>query len=203
MNIFNKTTQVVTMLCLCLATCSSCSYEEPDGPHVILPFDVIVRFESAIGTNIADSLSVIDITKPETWNAKKEDIQVRVYRGSDHKSLEAFEKRWGYTKDPTTTSFPAGTYLTVLATDMQIFEGGLWGEETYTFEFKSRKLFGNDDVHTVKWFIHGMGRVVYKVYKCEIDGEDMPLSKSKLLTEAKCNQIHAEVTIKLKGTPQP
>ena len=187
MNIFNKTTQVVTMLCLCLATCSSCSYEAPIGPHVIVPFD----------------LSVIDITKPDTWNAKKENIQVRVYRGSDHKPLEVFEKRWGYTKDPTTTSFPPGTYLTVLATDMQIFEGGLWGEQTYTFEFKSRKLFGNDDVHTVKWFIHGMGRVVYKVYKCEIDGEDMPLSKSKLLTEAKCNQIYAEVTIKLKDTPQP
>ena len=170
MNIFNKTTQAAAVLCLCLATCYSCSYEEPIGPHVIVPFDVTVRFESAIGTNIADSLSVIDITKPETWNAKKEDIQVRVYRGSDHKSLEVFEKRWGYTKDPTTTSFPAGTYLTVLATDMQIFEGGLWGEQTYTFEFKSRKLFGNDDVHTVKWFIHGMGRVVYKVYKCEIDG---------------------------------
>ena len=203
MNIFNKTTQVVAVLCLCLATCYSCSYEEPDGPHVIVPFHVIVRFESAIGTNIADSLSIIDITKPETWNAKKEDIQVRVYRGSDHKLLEIDRERWTYTKASTVTSFPKGTCLTVLATDMQIFEGGLWGEQTYTFEFKSRKLFGNDDVHTVQWFIHGMGRVVYKVYKCEIDGEDMPLSKSKLLTEAKYNQIYAEVTIKLKGTPQP
>lgn len=198
---FNKTICLLGMFGLHLFIASSCSYEAPIGPHVIVPFDVTVRFESAIGTNIADSLSIIDITKPDTWNAKKEDIQVRVYRGSDHKSLEVFGERWGYIKDPSTTSFPAGTYLTVLATDMQIFEGGLWGEETYTFEFKSRKLFGNDDVHTVKWFIHGMGRVVYKVYKCEIDGEDMPLSKSKLLTEAKCNQIYAEVTIKLKGTP--
>ena len=116
MKTYIKTIWTKAMLCICTCTLLSCS--DKDGPHVVDPFRVSIRFESPIGTNIADSLNIIDNTKPETWNAKKEDIQVRVYRGSDLKPLEINRTRWAYIKENTIPNFLGGTTLNVSATDL-------------------------------------------------------------------------------------
>ena len=194
----NMIWQQAALLCICL--CGVCSCSDVDGPYYIDPFIVDVRFESASGTNLADSLNIIDKTKPETWDAKKEDIEVQVYRGSDHKPLDISTNRWGYINGNTVHNFPAGTILSVFATDMRIWDEDFRGSETYIFEFRSKKLFGNDEPHTIKWFVCCRGRANYNVYKCEVDNEDMPLSKSKMLMGAECTVIHAEVTTKLKST---
>ena len=198
MKTYIKTIWTKALLCICICTLLSCSAE--DGPHVVDPFRVSIRFESAIGTNIADSLNIIDNTKPETWNAKKEDIQVRVYRGSDLKPLEINRTRWAYIKENTIPNFLGGTTLNVSATDMRIWKEDFWGRETYIFEFRSKKLFGNDEPHTIKWFVTCKGSMQYNVYKCEIDNEDMPLSKSHLLMIAGCADLYAEVTLRIKPT---
>ena len=67
-------------------------------------------------------------------------------------------------------------------------------------EFRSKKLFGNDEPHTIKWFVTCKGSMQYNVYKCEIDNEDMPLSKSHRLMIAGCADLYAEVTLRIKPT---
>lgn len=90
--------------------------------------------------------------------------------------------------------------MNVSATDLRIWKEDFWGRETYIFEFRSKKLFGNDEPHTIKWFVTCKGSMQYNVYKCEIDNEDMPLSKSHLLMIAGCADLYAEVTLRIKPT---
>ena len=80
MKTYIKTIWTKAMLCICICTLLSCSDE--DGPHVVDPFRVSIRFESPIGTNIADSLNIIDNTKPETWNAKRKTSKCMFIEGA-------------------------------------------------------------------------------------------------------------------------
>lgn len=151
-------------------------------------FMVYVKFVSPVGTNVVDSLGFLKNTeREEPFNpATDENIRVTCVRDSDGKPLNFWEPYWTH-------------YFLVeedWAHDNELKDGTLmrlfWSDDliecpenapsesydqSYTVSFRSKKIFGDDNEHFIKWYVHVTGNR-YVSYKCEIDGEEYAYKES-------------------------
>ena len=146
-------------------------------------YQVLVRFESASGTNLVDSLNLtnrgllFEIVDPE----ENDLVQVSCDRQTDGKQMELYRFGWFHPiqEGLMTELVEAGTVLDFA-----------WGEfydddlgrrpdydEVYTVHIKSPAIFGTDEEHTIKWYSHIIGRC-YDCYRCEIDGEEYAFTET-------------------------
>lgn len=171
---------------------SSCN-DEGKGDEVFFhQFNTSVKFESSVGTNVVDSLNLVQLgnTLEDSgmlYDLKNGDIiRARCIRESDGAEIE-FSRRNAYYNsawiNPLPYAFGEGRYDaskdgTLLAfgwTDPHIFSPEKAPkkeyDQAYTIYFKSPKIFGDDKERTIKWYTH-VHRNISNVYKCEVNGVD-------------------------------
>lgn len=168
-----------------LPTIAACDKDNngSDAMHVDV-FDVLVRFESPIGTNILDSLNV-QPTEVATYN-KLDDLYVNWKNKNDNFSSSSwYEPRlyWrhfpdsAYSHNPNFSYKGMGTILEMGLIDRNVSDSDYpKADEVYSITLKSKKIFGNDSPHTIKYYVHiNGGGCGYDAKKCEVDGKDYPI----------------------------
>ena len=161
----------------------SCSddKEEPTGDAINFnSYQVLIRFESESGSNLVDFLNLTNHEESFQTIASDDNdlVQVSCVRQTDGKQMELFRYGWFHPLDTGLEKeyLEAGTVLDIA-----------WGEfydddlgkrpdydEVYTVSVSSPKIFGSDEVHTIKWYSH------IDCYKCEVDGEDYAFTETRL-----------------------
>ena len=182
MNKFLRET-ITTLVILCVVFLFSSCSKDNDGPIIISPFKMFVRFQSASGTNILDSIGIMGDESLECRKVTEADgINLNWYKQSDNKELEPFQvnwikanQSWNDPDNPQLDYSKMGTLLEFNVTDYSIWNGTCPNEESYLVTFKSEKIFGDKKIHTVKWDLHFYGNKRYEVYKCAIDDEQISL----------------------------
>ena len=182
MNKFLRET-ITTLVILCVVFLFSSCSKDNDGPIIISPFKMFVRFQSASGTNILDSIGIMGDESLECRKVTEADgINLNWYKQSDNKELEPFQANWIRTNqswndpdNPQLDYSKMGTLLEFNVVDYSIWNGTCPNEESYLVTFKSKKIFGDEKIHTVKWDLHFYGNKQYEVYKCTVDDELIPL----------------------------
>ena len=173
---------VVLVLFPLLPSCDDNVYNEDSLP--VVSFTVCLRFVSDIGTNILDSLNV---KKQECFvlgSSPLEDLTFEWQNKNNDLKPNWAKPDFCICEYPfTNTEYMAarnGTVIQALLTDISITDEGpgknkVRGEE-YTIYISSKKIFGNDTKHTIKYYVHITRRAKYEAYKCEIDGKECPIS---------------------------
>ncbi|MBR5728876.1 MAG: hypothetical protein IKX61_01525 [Prevotella sp.] len=156
----------------------ACSSEEVGGDNATPAIGTsYVRFVSSAGTNMLDSLKVIDPEVRLTANFESDLLDVTVIRKSDDEILW-LRKNLLYACEQTGLDFKCNeTIIYLYWTDFMVWdiEKRPWYyKDVYEVQMKSPKIFGNNDVHTIRWYITVTGRV-HDAYKCEVDGEEISL----------------------------
>ena len=157
-------------------------YNEDSLP--VISFTVCLRFVSDSGTNILDSLNV---KKQECFvlgSSPLEDLTFEWQnKNNDLKPNWAKPDFCIYEYPFTNTEYMAarnGTVIQALLTDISITDEGPGKnkvrDEEYTIYISSKKIFGNDTKHTIKYYVHITRKAKYEAYKCEIDGKECPIS---------------------------
>jgi hypothetical protein len=186
---------------------SSCDKEEeveeeevveedfPEGG--ILPIDInfFVRFVSPSGTNVLDSLNVLegsDMVKIKDSLI----IDASAYRASNGKDYDSFTNM--FIRD-NNDYFNYGTDETFFYESFTEFTHGK-GVDYCVLQMKSNKLFGNDNVHTIKLYYTMLVDSVFTAYKCEVDGEVYPMWNDPLYQSSldKLDFFATMITIYLK-----
>jgi hypothetical protein len=165
-----------------LSSCNDNDAPSRDRTHYD-EYQVLVRFESASGINLVDSLNLtnrgvlFEIVDPE----ENDLVQVSCDRQTDGKQMDFHRFGWFHPiqEGLMTELVEAGTVLDFA-----------WGEfydddlgrrpdydEVYTVHIKSPAIFGTDEEHTIKWYSHIIGRC-YDCYRCEIDGEEYAFTET-------------------------
>jgi len=168
-----------------LPTIVSCDKDNngSDAMHVD-SFNIIVRFESPIGTNILDSLGVQPMNNcikdyklddlTINWKNKENNL-------NHHWSMPSLAwsktEDWFASKNPNFSFKGIGTILDMGLTDINVSDSDYpKADEEYTITLKSNKIFGNDSTHTIKYYIHiNGGGSGYDAKKCEVDGQNYPI----------------------------
>ena len=190
----------------------SCSGDEPGGQDYkfVDGSDIYLHFVKANGANAADYVKlekeVTDSTVSYIYLPIEEEgsVQIRCTRESDGLQYE-FARRlapqtrieltgeagWvNYsTPDCYEVFVEAGTLLWIQWADFLVAEPDDpdWPrqenyDDVYTFSIKSQKIFGNDEEHTIKWFVHIKGNR-FDAYRCEVDGEEFDFKSDRLYRE--------------------
>lgn len=181
----NSITKLLLAILL-LPTIAACGNDNGgDDASVISPFKIIVKFESPIGTNILDSLniaeqevsghSIDDLTFE--WTNKNNDLR---------ESWSQPSLSFGITKNRFASLNPSFPYenkaervFSAQFTDISIWDTPNnkypQRDEEYTVTLKSKKIFGNNIHHTLKFYVHIKGKAIYDTYKCEVDGKEQPV----------------------------
>ena len=173
---------VVLVLFPLLPSCDDNVYNEDSLP--VISFTVCLRFVSDSGTNILDSLNV---KKQECFvlgSSPLEDLTFEWQnKNNDLKPNWAKPDFCIYEYPFTNTEYMAarnGTVIQALLTDISITDEGPGKnkvrDEEYTIYISSKKIFGNDTKHTIKYYVHITRKAKYEAYKCEIDGKECPIS---------------------------
>jgi hypothetical protein len=166
---------------------SSCDKEEeveeeevveedfPEGGIFPIDMNFFVRFVSPSGTNVLDSLNVLegsDMVKIKDSLI----IDASAYRASNGKDYDCFTNM--FIRD-NNDYFNYGTDETFFYESFTEFTRPKidWsGAADYcVLQMKSNKLFGNDNVHTIKLYYTMLVDSVFTAYKCEVDGEVYPM----------------------------
>lgn len=184
-----KSIHIVFLLSLICLT--SCSGDNIDGDKDALapPSNhLLIRFVSPFGTNILDSLGVGG--EPYMF-ADKKDIQVKCINTWDGEVMELLDFAWrkispGYyywkhnTKEDNTSmpTMTEGTVLYISWGDLNLITDHsrpVKYDTSYFITIKSPLVFGNDEVHTIKWDVKVDGRLWDACNWCEIDGKKYSL----------------------------
>lgn len=71
-------------------------------------------------------------------------------------------------------------------------------DEAYRVDIRSPKIFGNEDEHTIKWYVKVNGGT-YDAYRCEVDGKDVDLSQDILynrrIYNGGCHVLYEMITV--------
>ena len=184
-----KTKLITGMLSIMAAfpLLSSCgdSNDEPDGQDRTHydEYQVLVRFESASGTNLVDSLNLTNRGVPfEIVDPEDNDlVQIFCVRQTDGKQMEFHRFGWSHPigEGIKTELVEAGTVLDFAWGEFYDDDFGMRPDydEVYTVCIKSPAIFGTDEEHTIKWYSHIIG-VTYDCYRCEIDGEEYTFTET-------------------------
>jgi hypothetical protein len=180
---------------------SSCGDKEEEEEYIeggILPIDInfFVRFVSPSGTNVLDSLNVLDGSDM----VKIKDSQIidaSAYRASNGKDYDSFTNM--FIRD-NNDYFNYGTDETFFYESFTEFTHAKMAADYCVLQMKSNKLFGNDNVHTIKLYYTMLVDSVFTAYKCEVDGEVYPMWNDPLYQSSldKLDFFATMITIYLK-----
>ena len=173
-----KKTKVVLWTIILLPFLISCSSEEVGEDNMTPAIGrTYVRFVSPTGKNILDSLKVLNPDERKTADFDSNLMEITVIRKSDNEQLW-LRKNLLYACEQTGTAFNQNeTVVELYWTDfmvMNIESRPMKYNDVYEVQMKSPKIFGNNDVHAIRWYIAVTGRA-YDAYKCEVDGEEISL----------------------------
>ncbi len=170
-----------------LPTIAACDNDNGEKDAMFIgPFEFMVKFESPLGTNILDSLQV-----PHMRNSVRSNHL-------DDLTLEWSNKNnnlnqpwripylaWAHTTEEWASFNPyfsfkgVGSILDVGLTDLSIWDTPNnkypKRDEEYTISITSKKIFGDETPHYIKFYMHIKGKAAYDTYKCEVDGKEQPL----------------------------
>ena len=172
---------IAIMLFPLLPSCDDNVYKEDSLP--VVSFTVCLRFVSDTGTNILDSLNV---KKQECFvlgSSPLEDLTFEWQNKNNDLKPNWAKPDFCICEYPfTNTEYMAarnGTVIQALLTDISITDEGPGKnkvrDEEYTIYISSKKIFGNDTKHTIKYYVRIPRRAKYEAYKCEIDGKECPI----------------------------
>lgn len=194
---------ILGLLLLSAIVCVSCNKGSEPGSEtyaVMMTPRMQVKFISASGANIVDSLNFLESYKDrsyQTLTADDEIIKVSCVRETDGKMIWADQEhasdgtvrtlsfyRYGWARPIAGSSYEKeGTLLELGWADpvaSLILGNGddyPWKrpenyDESYTFNIQSPTIFGSDEVHTIKWYVHIIYNH-YDAYRCEVDGVEL------------------------------
>ena len=174
-----KKTKVVLWTIILLPFLISCSSEEVGEDNMTPAIGrTYVRFVSPTGKNILDSLKVLNPDERKTADFDSNLMEITVIRKSDNEPLW-LRKNLFYACEQTGTEYEQDeTVVELYWTDfmvMNIEKRPLNYNDVYEVQMKSPKIFGNNNVHTMRWYIAVTGRA-HDAYKCEVDGQEVPLT---------------------------
>lgn len=153
-------------------------------------FNMYVRFESPAGSNIADDLKLIDSVLVWPKGAREDGAGIidtlLVMREGDGALADEnpsnglgvasclwinFNSPLSYRyldTDKNRKSIEAGTVLDISWVDLKPQKEN----DVYTVSIKSPLLFGDDEPHTIRWFVNIVGGYSCYAYRCEVDGKE-------------------------------
>ncbi len=176
----------LSLAIMLLPTIAACDKDNGGNDAIaIAPFDFMIKFESPMGTNILDSLQIQPTNEKEgnqlgdltfKWTNKNNDLNQ--HWSTPNLAWSKTTADWGGF-NPYFSFKGVGTILEVKITDISIWStsNGKYPkrDEEYTITLTSKKIFGNENPHTIKFYIHIKSKAVYDTYKCEVDGVEQPL----------------------------
>lgn len=169
-----------------LPTIAACDKDNGGNDAIaICPFNFMIKFESPMGTNILDSLQIQPTYEKEgdqlddltfKWTNKNNDLNP--HWSTPYLGWFKTTEDWG-AFNPYFSFKGVGTVLGVKITDISIYSTSNnkypKRDEEYTITLNSPQIFGNENPHTIKFYIHIKSKAVYDTYKCEVDGVEQPL----------------------------
>lgn len=169
----------VVLTVLALVACGS----GENGDDNVTPSenDTYIRFLSPSGTNVLDSLGIIG--KEEVMAEMGTDIiSISGIRSSDNKPLE-MTKYWMHVLPEYGQEFVKEESLVKL----HWVDFNVWDiekrpyeyTEIYKFQLQGSKVFGDNEVHTLDWYVYIKGRR-HNAFKCEVDGQEVSLADDYL-----------------------
>ncbi|MBR4368226.1 MAG: hypothetical protein IKP52_02860 [Prevotella sp.] len=160
---------------------------------------IYLRFVSPIGTNVLDSLHVLEndvIGKELDDNL----LSISINRTSDNQSFGKFDmKKYLYRASPQHgTEFEKEETLV----DLGWCDFNIWDiekrpykyHEIYIITMISPKIFGDKKLHTLNWYVNVAGRT-YDAYKCEYDYEEISLDNDPLYNKRVYDGRHMVLAI--------
>ena len=184
--------QMKTRILFILLVASSlfaCSEEGSEGDDDMHPFihKTYVRFISPAGTNVIDSLGVLNMKEERfVFFDKSELMTVSATRMSDGQLLEVNNSAWIWA-EPTDNNyqvpvpdafFPYEETVAFLEwvdfNPCNLEKHAYSYDEIYEIQLNSQQLFGSTESHTLRWYAKVNGRVI-NAYKCEVDGQEISL----------------------------
>lgn len=174
-------------ICTLLLVSAFCfmSCEEDNDPTTVC-IDVLLKFQSKSGANLADSLNLCgsDDYVDLRWEGDKK-TSINVVRESDGKELLHPETGRGWMKldnvnnwvpndYPILDIYGAETILFVGHSDLNVSPYGVRGyKDAVIFNIKNDLLFNDPDFHTLKVHYVVYEHNEWEITKCEFDGEDV------------------------------
>lgn len=183
--------------------CVSCNNDdlEPglvDKTVVINP-SMNVKFVSASGTNVVDSLNIMKSCGEKLYYEIASDddvIRVSCVRESDGKevwagkrhvydgtviTMDIYKYAWALSEKEG-AMLDLGWYDPVASLSISDYDDYPWKrpenyDDSYTINIQSPTIFGNDKVHTIKWYVHIIYND-YDTYRCEVDGVEFDFISS-------------------------
>ena len=182
-----------------------------------IPNWTYIRFVSSAGTNVLDSLNIIE-RSVETPFAPIDTtlISINMIRESDNQIFSgtifgssSLQQRFCYANPQLDTLFQNKETLVFL--EWNDFKPHTFEKrpkeynEVYRFQLYGPKIFGDDETHTLKWYADISGGI-YDVYKCELDGREVLLdndpffNRKRYLTDdgSRHSSVQGLITINCK-----
>ena len=178
---------------------SSC--ESEGNENSLPPADNVtyIRFVSPSGTNVLDSLNVLEgngdmceinpehITFAEHHTQASKPCDFRQYYLRTSKQMNYFAKE--------------ETIAELHWVDFDVRRAKAGSTFTYSIEMSGRNIFGDDNVHTLKWYLNVYDGGTFDAYKCEVDGKETDLSRDPFYTNQTSHDrrsVAAFITIECK-----
>lgn len=163
---------------------TACDNENVES-MVIASFNIYVKFESPSGTNVLDSLNVKPTMPSDYRRYRLDDLTFDWKNKEDNlrenwkaPGLGWYNAEMQESSNPNFTFNGVGMVLRAYFTDISIWSNDNdkypARDEEYTIFIKSKKIFGNETPHTIKYYVHIRGKAQFYAYKCEVDGKDYP-----------------------------
>ena len=169
--------QIIRFICVVLAVFSFVGCEFYGGDSMPpADYSVYLRLVSPSGNNILDSLGIYK-DGPISIDEKGL-FCVDAIRTSDNKPPLRI------TKNLICASIQAGTEYSKEESIIGLFWSDFdahEGKETYEIQLQSPKIFGDNRVRNISWFVRVSSRNLVDVYKCIIDGQEVSLD-NKIMT---------------------
>lgn len=168
--------QIIRFICVVLVVLSFVGCNNPIEDSIPpTDYSVYLRLVSPSGNNILDSLGIykdgpISIDEKGLFG-------VDGIRTSDKNPLRI-------TKDLICASIQAGAEYSKEESIIGLFWSDFdahEGKETYEIQLQSPKIFGDNRVRNISWFVRVSSANLFDVYKCKIDGQEVPLD-NKIMT---------------------
>ena len=197
-----KKTLAWVAIALMMAGCSSSENGGENGGEYMTPsFNyTYIRFVSPSGTNILDSLAVME-TKKFRIETDDKLITISGIANIDNKPLK-METYWWYIS-PSTDFCPEEAEWPRDETLLQLYwvDFNTWDiekrpyeyTEIYKIDMRSPVLFGDEETHTLRWYVNIVGRR-YDAFKCEVDGQEVSLEDDILYKKGR-RTVTAYLTI--------
>jgi len=191
---------MAAVLPLCFASCGKENGNGGEDQALMMTPEMLVKFVSATGNNMADGLGIFGNDTNDCFSEITADddlMKISCTRESDGKevwagekfmqgeivSLQIFNSFWyrpaaGHSCENEGILLQLG-WADFVASDVywDHWDRPEYYDESYTFRLWSPRLFGSDEPHTIKWFVHII-RNHYEAYRCEVDGVEFPFTDS-------------------------